>query len=590
MLTKEIIQKLATLEKPVLTFHGEDGYPISVPVDYEVVEFNGKHTIKILNLPKIAQVVTADKKVSLLFNKVDELEQGGYGNRRYVQIYGYIKEGIVDIKEVKGWDENELDFLSLVQRAIPRGKKYLKDYNERLFHATLASNDTARLITSVDGIVQLREIQYIMDDDMNLYFLGQFPEPSIRQLDVNPNVKLLLTPPSEFGGIREVEVDARASFVKDKEQKEALIAKLAEKDPAVYTIVHQLAQTTRIVKLVPYRMKYGARTELETHEVLEKKPTLGGQIKQAIGTRIKYWLFASRAPFFTASAIPVIVGSVAAFYATHAFNWGIFLWTFLGILLIHAGANIINDYYDHTSSNDEYNILGSPFNGGSRFIQSGLASPAKILISGTLLLLAGGVIGLYLDTIYPGHTILIIGLIGGFLAFFYTAPPFRFAYHGLGDIVIAITFGPLPVLGAFYLQTGTLSFELSKYAWAASVPIGVLVALILYVNSFQDMDADELAGKRTSIVRLGKKTASKLYPWLLGFVYAWIVIMVALSVLPWAVLLAFATLPLAIKASKGIQNLYAKIYDLLPVNVTTIGIHFLVGILMAVGFVIGSYI
>ncbi len=460
MLTEEIIRKLATLEKPVLTFHGEDGYPISVPVDYEVINIGKNKTIKIVNLPKIAQVLTPDKKVSLLFNKVDELEQGGYGNRRYVHIYGYINEGILDIKEIRGWDENELDFLSLIQRAIPRGKKYLKDYNEKLFNATLTSNDRAKLITSVDGIVQLREIQYIVDEDMNMYFLGQFPEPSIRQLDVNPNVKLLLTPPSEFRGIHEVEIDANASFVKDKSKKEELIAKLAEKDPAVYTIVHQLAQTTRIVKIVPYRMKYGAKTELETYEVPDKKPTLGSQIKQAIGTRMKYWLFASRAPFFTASIVPILVGSVAAFYATRTFDWGIFFLTLLGILLIHAGANIVNDYYDHTSSNDEYNILGSPFNGGSRFIQSGLASPAKILISGTFLLLSGGAIGLYLDTIYPGHTILIIGLIGGFLAFFYTAPPFRFAYHGLGDFVIAITFGPLPVLGAFYLQTGTLSFEL----------------------------------------------------------------------------------------------------------------------------------
>ena len=81
------------------------------------------------------------------------------------------------------------------------------------------------------------------------------------------------------------------------------------------------------------------------------------------------WLGEVRAPFLVASAVPVIVGSAAGFTASGQFHWGFFIAALFGAMLLHAGANVANDYFDHASGNDEANHNLTPFSGGSRVIQ-----------------------------------------------------------------------------------------------------------------------------------------------------------------------------------------------------------------------------
>ncbi len=296
----------------------------------------------------------------------------------------------------------------------------------------------------------------------------------------------------------------------------------------------------------------------------------------------KIWLKAIRAPFFTATVVPVILGAVVAWHQTGLFNWGYFWLTLIGIVFIHAGTNLNNDYFDHTSGNDAGNKAPTPFSGGSRVIQDKLVKPRKVLYAALTFFALGGLIGLYLNYIFPGNIILVLGVIGVALGFFYTADPLRIGYTGFGELTVSLGFGPLVVLGSYYVQARSLS-------WAplwASIPVSMLIALVLYINEFPDYEADKKVNKRTLVVIWGKRKAIKGYFLLLGSTYLFIVLATFLQIFPWFTLIALVTLPLALKAVRVAKANFGEPYKLLPANAATIGLHSLVGLLLAVGYIL----
>jgi len=165
--------------------------------------------------------------------------------------------------------------------------------------------------------------------------------------------------------------------------------------------------------------------------------------QHALASKVSFWLRASRFQFFTASVVPVIVGGATAYWETGTVLWSYWIATLVALVLLHAAANLANDYYDHLSRNDEINIeFISPFTGGSRFIQKQLTSPVSILIAALACLAVGSGIGLILVWL-RGWPILVLGVVGGLSGFFYTANPLRLGYRGLGEIFIFLDFGIL---------------------------------------------------------------------------------------------------------------------------------------------------
>ncbi|MFH1996330.1 MAG: 1,4-dihydroxy-2-naphthoate octaprenyltransferase [Candidatus Omnitrophota bacterium] len=297
---------------------------------------------------------------------------------------------------------------------------------------------------------------------------------------------------------------------------------------------------------------------------------------------ISIWIKAARAPFFTATIIPVSVGTLLAWHAAGVFLWARFALAMAGAILVHAGTNLANDYFDHRSGNDEANRNPTPFSGGSRMIQNGLIPAKNILAASLLTFGAGALIGLYLNSILKGNVVLFLGVIGVFLGFFYTAGPVSIGYRSFGEIAVGVGFGPLMVLGAYYVQAEHLTLPV----FFVSVPIGLLIALVVFINEFPDYDADKSVGKKTVVVLLGKKRAITLYRALLGSVYICIAALIALKALPLICGIVFLTIPLAIKAFVVSRNNYEKIYELLPANAATIGLHSLIGILIGVGVIL----
>ncbi|MFC1525005.1 1,4-dihydroxy-2-naphthoate octaprenyltransferase [Planctomycetota bacterium] len=300
------------------------------------------------------------------------------------------------------------------------------------------------------------------------------------------------------------------------------------------------------------------------------------------------WLKELRAPFLTATIVPIVLGSIMGWHQTGEFNWPWFWLALLGGVFMHLGTNIANDYYDHTSKDDWVNKTPTPFSGGSRMIQEGLIPAWQVLAAALLFFILGSAIGLYLNYRLAGNIILYLGIAGVLLGFFYTASPIRIGYRGfgIGELAVAIGFGPLMVLGAYYVQTQTLSWQVLF----ASIPVGILIGLVLYINEFPDYEADKTVGKITLPIMLGKKAASRLYPVLVGLNYLLVFTGIILEVFPLWVLLILLTLPVALKAVRTTLVHFDKVKELLPANASTILLHFSFGLLLSIGFIVDKLV
>ncbi len=300
----------------------------------------------------------------------------------------------------------------------------------------------------------------------------------------------------------------------------------------------------------------------------------------------RLWLQEIRAPFFSATVVPILLGSVIAWSHGTPFEWGYFMLTLAGGLLLHAGANVANDYFDHLSGADDQNFeYVRPYTGGSRMIQKGLMSPRQVLIGAVCFFLGGIAIGLFLVAT-RGTAILYLGLVGVFSAFFYTAPPFRLVSTGFGELVIGLNFGVLMTLGAYFVQARHFALE----PLVASLPVSFLIAGVLYINEFQDYGADRAAGKTHLVVRLGKRRAARGYVALTFATYASILVGVAGRFLSPFTLIGLVTLPIAVKGARTALRYYDDYLKLTPANVATIMTHMFTGILMTVGYLLDGLI
>ena len=178
-----------------------------------------------------------------------------------------------------------------------------------------------------------------------------------------------------------------------------------------------------------------------------------------------------------------------------------------------------------------------------------------------------------------GMPVLWLGIIGFLSGLFYTAPPFRFSSRrGLGELLIGLNFGPLMVAGSTLVQTGQLLPE----AFLAGVPLGFLIAAVVYINEFPDHDSDKATGKNTLIVVFGPEKARVGYVALVSGAFLSIVLLVLNGTFPSLILIALVA---SYFGFTSIQTLYKYYNDRLlePANWGTIIMHSLTGVLLCVG-------
>ncbi len=290
----------------------------------------------------------------------------------------------------------------------------------------------------------------------------------------------------------------------------------------------------------------------------------------------------TRLPFLSATIVPVVLGiAIAARQGT--FDLLTAVLTVVGAAFVQLGLNVANDVFDSVQGADEANVTPTQYSGGSRVIQYGLVSFRQMAGLATAFYVAAGLIGLLLLALRGSPALLAIGVVGFVMSIGYTAPPLKFVYRGLGEIVVALGFGPLMLVGAYVVQTrGTISWE----PVVLSLPIALLVALILYVNEIPDRRGDARAGKRTLPVRLAKPTVIAGYRAAAVTAYAILVVGVATGVLPIPALLALITIPLALQVSRGLAPNYDNPYGLMAIMGVNVKVHLYAGLLLFAGYLV----
>lgn len=275
-----------------------------------------------------------------------------------------------------------------------------------------------------------------------------------------------------------------------------------------------------------------------------------------------------RLPFLTVTIGAVLLGSFYAYWESGSLNVFHFILALLGAAFMHIATNVANDYFDFKSGNDAVNVSGmAPFSGGSRMVLEGFVSPRSALAVSLLFAVLGAAAGLYLNFVLPGNTILYIGIAGMFFVFAYNGFPLRLVNFGLGEVAIFLAWGPLMVLGAYYVQAGSIS---SIWPLIVTIPSGLLTTMVLLINEFADRDADASVGRKTWVILLGDRGGLMIYLIMALCCYLVVVFGVVQQKLPIFSLLVFLTIPLPFSAYKTGKKYVSDWKAFMPAVKTTI--------------------
>jgi 1,4-dihydroxy-2-naphthoate octaprenyltransferase len=238
--------------------------------------------------------------------------------------------------------------------------------------------------------------------------------------------------------------------------------------------------------------------------------------------------------FLYAGLLPYLLGTAWAYARTGAFDAPLFSSGFGGVVLSVIGVEAFNEYFDSRMGTDRV------------FNPDDLPPMSDAILWLGIVAFAGALaVGVYL-TLHGGWPILAFALLGGMAAIFYVAPPIRWAYRGLGELVIALSYGPWMVLGSLYLQTHRVSWP----ALFASLVPGCLIMALAVVNAIPDYHQDRLVGKRNLVVRLGRRRAVWLYLALAGSGLVVVALGVASGIFPVACAAALVALPLLVASGR----------------------------------------
>jgi 1,4-dihydroxy-2-naphthoate polyprenyltransferase len=290
----------------------------------------------------------------------------------------------------------------------------------------------------------------------------------------------------------------------------------------------------------------------------------------------------TRLPFLTATIVPVVLGILIA-ASDGSFDLLTAILTVIGASFVQLAINVSNDVFDTAQGADDANVTPTQFSGGSRVIQYGLVTFRQMATLAFAFYAAAAAVGLLLLVLRGSPALLVIGVVGFIVGLGYTAPPLKLVYRGLGEIAVAVGFGPLMLLGAYVVQTrGALSWE----PFVASIPIALLIALVLYVNEIPDRRGDARAGKRTLPVRFSAGTIVTGYRIAVVAAYATLAGGVVTGILPIPALLVLLTVPLALRVDRGLRPNYDNPYGLMAVMGVNIRLHLYAGLLLAAAYVL----
>lgn len=288
----------------------------------------------------------------------------------------------------------------------------------------------------------------------------------------------------------------------------------------------------------------------------------------------------TRPRFLVITVVACLLGQSVAAVCGHGPHLLKAVATLVLAVLAHAGANVFNDLHDALNGADAVNTQGLyPFTGGARLIQNNLVSVQETRDLALALLIFLVPSGLLL-ALHSGGGLLLLGLIGLFLAWAYSSPPFALMSNGLGEMAVAIAWG-LVVVGADYVQRG--AFFVIPIAVAVSY--GLLIGNILLINGFPDAQADAQVNKRTLVVSIGTRSSALVYLGIAVLAHAWVVLGVWWFIHPFGALWGLVSLPLSLSAAWLLFKYRDDAAQLKTAIVLTISAAVAHGLAMSIGLV-----
>ena len=291
---------------------------------------------------------------------------------------------------------------------------------------------------------------------------------------------------------------------------------------------------------------------------------------------LSIWLRAIRIRFLLASVVAVSGGLTVSWWKFQQFDLFYALLTYAGVVCLHASVDLFNDYWDYKRGIDKL-TKRTPFSGGTGVLPENLLKSSSVYTAGIIFLSIGTSIGIYFVFV-RGVTIAVILAFAVLAIYFYST---SIVNVGLGELFVA-TKGTLIVLGTFFVQVAQIVPE----PLYAGIIIGLLSASVLFVNSFPDHDADKSKGRKTLVIILGIKKASKFFMFFPSIVYTLIIVGIVLNMIPIYSLICFLTIPLAIRVGRILKRDHNDARVLVPAMSSTITSSRLTGVLLILSFLI----
>lgn len=230
---------------------------------------------------------------------------------------------------------------------------------------------------------------------------------------------------------------------------------------------------------------------------------------------VKAWLLATRPKTLSAAAVPVMIGTAFAWRNTsEQFNWIPAILCLLFAWIMQIDSNLVNDYFDFKKGNDDETRLGP-----KRACSEGWITSDAMVWGILITTLLGCMTGIPL-ILYGGLEMVMVGIACVVFCFLYTT---LFSYHGLGDILVLLFFGIIPVCCTYYVCMPLHQQIPTGGVIASSIACGLAIDALLIVNNYRDIDNDRSNGKITLAVRLGESKTRRLYE-SIGYIAAGIMI------------------------------------------------------------------
>jgi len=289
---------------------------------------------------------------------------------------------------------------------------------------------------------------------------------------------------------------------------------------------------------------------------------------------MRAWVLAARPKTLTGAAVPVLIALALAWtdIGGEQFLWPPALLCLLFAFIMQIDANLVNDYFDFKKGTDDEQRLGP-----KRACAQGWVTLKAMRTAIALTTVAACLVGLPL-VYYGGYDMVAVGVLCVLFCFLYTT---SLSYLGLGDVLVLVFFGIVPVCATYYIQTHTATLEVLT----ASIACGLVIDTLLVVNNYRDRDNDRRTGKMTLVVRIGSKASEWLFL-ALGIAACTLGLVFAAYGHLWAFVLPLAYLALHVATWRRMVAIHSgqRLNGILGTNARNM---FVYGILVAIGLLLG---